>query len=124
MTDKNGNPMDQTGQSNDVSPEQKKATRSFLLNPVVMVIEAIILIGLVVGITLGSATPKDHFTGIATVEHVNGGSKKCWVDLRTEDGTFLNDFRMSQDTCESLSEGDVVEVIKGKYLPEIAHRPY
>lgn len=104
-------------------PEGKPpAQRHFLMHPVVFIIEAILLISLVVGITMANQVPDDHFTGIATVEHVNGGGKKCWVDLRTEDGVFLNDFRVTQNSCNNLSEGDVVEVVKGKYVPElIAH---
>jgi hypothetical protein len=110
--------MSQNEQSDVV--EKKPSPRSFLLNPIVMIIEAILLVCVIVGLTLANTQPSDHFTGTATVVSFTGTAKKCWVDLEKEDGAILNDFRMSQETCEHISEGDVVEVVKGKYLPEIA----
>lgn len=110
-------------QPNDVSPEQKSATRHFLLNPVVVVIEAVLLICLVIGITMGSAPAKNYYTGPATVLKVQSATKVCRVDMKTADGEIIRNLDMEAQACYNLAEGDAIEVIHGKYKPGIAPRP-
>ncbi|MFF1880187.1 hypothetical protein ACFVVC_01795 [Pseudarthrobacter sp. NPDC058196] len=101
--------------------EAGESKRNFLAHPAFFLVPSFLLLGVLLVTAIANAGAKDDFTGIATVEHVNGG-KRCLLDLRTEDGVFLDNFRMSSATCKKVSEGDVIEVIKGKDLPEIAER--
>jgi hypothetical protein len=104
-------------------PEAAKSKRNFLMHPAFILVQSFLLLGVLLVIAIANAGTKEDFTGIATVEHVNGG-KRCLLDLRTEDGVFLDNFRMSSGTCRKVSEGDVIEVVKGKDLHEIAERSF
>ena len=106
---------------NEATPEAAKSKRHFLMHPAFILVESFLLLGVLLVIAIATAGTKVDFTGIATVEHVNGG-KRCYLDLRTEDGVFLDNFRMASGTCRKVTEGDVIEVVKGKDkdLPEIA----
>lgn len=100
----------------------QKPKRHFLMHPAVFIVEAVILVCVIVGITMANDPGENHYVGTATVDKVLGGGKKCWVDLTTVDGGKLTYFRMSKDTCDQVHEGDVIEVVKGKYLPQIASK--
>ena len=102
------------------SGKQKSAVRSLLLNPVVVIIEAILLVSLVVGIVMSGAPDKDHYVGMATVDSVSGATKVCWLDLTTADGQKLKKFEMTVQTCKDVQAGDVIEVVRGKYKPGVA----
>ncbi|WP_461189100.1 hypothetical protein [Arthrobacter sp. Z4-13] len=111
---------------NGTKPEAAKSKRRFLMHPAFILVESFLLLGVLLVIAIvnyPSKEVKEDFTGIATVEHVNGG-QRCYLDLRTEDGVFLDNLRMTSGTCRKVSEGDVIEVVKGKdkYLREIAER--
>lgn len=106
---------------NEHVPEATKSKRNFLMHPAFVLVPSFLLLGVLLVIAIANAGTKEDFTGIATVERVNGG-KRCLLDLRTEDGVLLDNFRMSSDTCRKVSEGDVIEVVKGKDLHEVAGR--
>lgn len=108
---------------NEIAPEAAKPKRGFLTYPASIFVPTFLFLGALGIIALANVNSNEDFTGIATVEHVNGG-KRCLLDLRTEDGVFLDNFRMSSETCRKVSEGDVIEVVKGKDLHEIAERSF
>jgi hypothetical protein len=104
----------------ETTPEAAKSKFRFLRHPAFILVEVLLLPVVLLVIAIANAGTKEDFTGIATVEHVNGG-QRCYLDLRTEDGVFLDNFRMSSGTCRKVSEGDLIEVVKGKDdLHEIA----
>lgn len=107
-------------QNKNVS-EAAKSKRHFLMHPAFILVQSFLLLGVLLVIAIANAGTKEDFTGIATVEHVNGG-QRCLLDLRTEDGVFLDNFRMTTGTCRKVSEGDVIEVVKGEDLHEIAEK--
>lgn len=97
--------------------DQKKTTRSFLLSPVVLAIEAVLIVCLGIGVTMSYTQPKDYYTGPATVVSFTGTAKHCWVDIK-HDGIVSKRFEMAVDTCDDLANGEVIEIVRGKYLPE------
>lgn len=101
----------------NIDPDQKKTTRSFLLNPVVLGIEAVLIVCFGVGITMSYAQPKDYYTGAATVVSFTGSAKHCWVDIE-HDGVVTKYFEMAMKTCDNITKGEVIEIVRGKYLPE------
>lgn len=96
---------------------QKKATRNFLLNPVVLGIEAVLIVALGVGMVMSYTQPKDYYTGPAKVISFTSSAKHCWVDIE-HDGVTTKYFEMAQKTCGEITEGETIEIVRGKYLPE------
>lgn len=109
--------MSQNEQDDPAATDQKKATRSFLLNPVVLAIEAVLIVCFAIGVTMSYAQPKDYYTGTAKVISFTDTAKHCWVDIE-HDGIVSKRFEMTRATCGEIAKGDVIEIVRGKYLPE------
>lgn len=107
----------------DSSPSSgKDRIRSFLLNPWTIGIEFFLIVGIVAGYGIATTPQEPQFEGRATVVRIESATKVCRITLRHEDGK-IKKHDMEIDTCKRVTEGDVIDVVAGKWKPRLASEP-
>lgn len=96
--------------------------RAFLLNPWTIGLEFLLIISVVAGYGIATTPQEPMFEGTATVVKIEQATKVCNIKLRHEDGT-VKKHKMTQYTCKNVTEGEVIDVVAGKYVSQLASQP-
>lgn len=109
-------------ESNSEAKSGSGKLRAFLLNPWTIGLEFLLIIGIVAGYGIANTPQEPMFEGTATVVDIEHATKVCNIKLRHEDGT-VKKHKMSQYTCKNVTEGEVIDVVAGKYVSQLASQP-
>lgn len=92
------------------------------MNPWTIGLGFLLIITVVAGYGIATTPPKPIFEGRGTVVKIEHATKVCNIKLRHEDGT-VKKHKMSQYTCKNVTEGQVIDVVAGKYVSQLASEP-
>lgn len=102
--------------------KHESKVRSFFMNPWTIGVGFLLIIGTIGGYGIATTPKKPLFEGTATVVDIQHANKVCKIRLRHEDG-IVRKHDMSQYTCKHVTEGEVIEVVAGKYVSQLASQP-
>jgi hypothetical protein len=105
----------------DDATNKKLSTKEVLKHPVFIVMAVMLAIGIWFGASfIATATnPTEensiNYYGVAEVLDIRSGPRKCYVDIRRDDGSETRQ-KMPRKDCGKFHVGDMINIENGQYI--------